>query len=74
MDPQPGQLSALPDGAGPDAVLQLSTPAHCAGDHSCFYAGVRDAIAHGAPNPVPPREAQAVMRWLEHGWRNAQWG
>jgi predicted dehydrogenase len=73
-DPQPGQLSALPEGAGPDAALQLSTPAHSAGDHSRFYAGVRDAIAHGAPNPVPPHEAQAVMRWLEHGWRNAQWG
>ena len=29
--------------------------------------GVRDAIAHGAPNPVPPHEAQAVMHWLEHG-------
>lgn len=73
MDLQPGQLSALPDGAGPDAALQVTTPSHLAGDHSRFYAGVRDAIAHGAPNPVPPHEAQAVMHWLEHGWRTAHW-
>jgi predicted dehydrogenase len=73
VDPQPGQLSALPEGAGPDAALQHSTPPHPAGDHSRFYAGVRDAITHGAPNPVPPHEARAVMRWLEHGWLHAHW-
>lgn len=74
VDPQPGQLSALPEGAGPDAALLHTTPPHLAGDHSRFYAGVRDAIAHGAPNPVPPHEAQAVMHWLEHGWRHAHGG
>jgi predicted dehydrogenase len=74
VDPRPGQLSVLPSGAAPDAMLQQSTPPHRAGNHSLFYAGVRDAIAQGAPNPVPPHEATAVMYWLEQGWRSAQWG
>ncbi len=30
-----------------------------------FYAGVRDAILHGAPNPVPVEEALRTMRLLE---------
>ena len=74
VDPQPGQLSVLPEGAEPDAPLLHTTPTHQAGDHSRFYAQVRDAIAHGAPNPVPPHEAQAVMHWLAHGWQHARWG
>ena len=30
-----------------------------------FYAGVREAILHGAPNPVPVEEALRVMELLE---------
>lgn len=72
VDPNPGQLAVLPEGAGPDAAVVHTTPPHLKGDHSLYYTGVRDAIAHGAPNPVPPHEAQAVMHWLEHGWNAAR--
>lgn len=30
-----------------------------------FYAGVREAILHGAPSPVPVAEALRVMELLE---------
>ncbi len=74
VDPEPGHMSALTPNAMPDTALQHTTPPHLPGDHSRFYAGVRDAIAHGAPNPVPPHEAQAVMHWLEQGWLHARQG
>ena len=34
-------------------------------DYRTFYAGVREAILHGAPSPVPVDEALRVMRLLE---------
>lgn len=74
VDPQPGRLSTLPKGFAADATPIDSTPVQETGDHSRFYAELRDAITHGAPNPVPPAQAQAVMHWLEHGWQRARWG
>lgn len=44
------------------------------GCYPAFYAGVRDAILTGAPNPVPPDEALAVMEVLEAGIRSAEEG
>lgn len=34
-------------------------------DYRAFYAGVREAILHGAPSPVPVEEALRVMRLLD---------
>lgn len=44
------------------------------GCYPAFYAAVRDAIVSGAPNPVPPEEAIAVMEVLEAGMRSAEEG
>ncbi|MEO8779836.1 MAG: oxidoreductase [Rhodanobacter sp.] len=35
------------------------------GDYRHYYAGIRDAIADRAPNPVSPRQALAVMAVLD---------
>lgn len=37
------------------------------GDYRAFYDGVAAALTGGAPNPVPPGEALAVMEVLEAG-------
>jgi predicted dehydrogenase len=37
------------------------------GAYPAYYRQVADAIAGGAPNPVPPEEALAVMRLLDAG-------
>jgi len=34
-------------------------------DYRAFYAGVREALLHGAPSPVPVEEALRVMRLLD---------
>ncbi len=34
-------------------------------DYRAFYAGVREAILHGGPSPVPVEEALRVMRLLD---------
>ena len=36
-----------------------------AGAYMRYFAGVRDAIVSGGPNPVPPDQAREVMRVLE---------
>lgn len=57
-----------------DAEGRPSQLSALAGDQSRFYAGVRDAIRDGAPNPVPPIEALAVMAVIEAGIRSAAEG
>jgi predicted dehydrogenase len=42
------------------------------GDYRAFYAGVRDAITVGTPNPVPAEQALAVMRLIERGLRSSE--
>jgi len=37
------------------------------GNYLAYYAGVRDAVLTGAPNPVPARQAKLVMELLELG-------
>ncbi len=56
-----------------DGTLHLDTPlglqSHniptALGDYRIYYEGVRDAILHGAPNPVPPEQAILGMQLLE---------
>ena len=68
-DPAPGELTAF-DG---DA-LSTSTVAGVPGDYRNYYAGVRDAIAGGAPAPVTPRQALDTMQVLEAARESAAQG
>lgn len=61
------QEDALKAGIVPGEVGWPVAPA--AGDYRSYYAGLRDAIAHGAPNPVPPEQALAVIGLIEQGVR-----
>jgi predicted dehydrogenase len=61
VDSSPGTLSL----AGEGGTVREAPFDPVPGDHRAFYAGVRDCILHGAPNPVPPAEALSVMRLLE---------
>jgi predicted dehydrogenase len=81
LDPQEEELKAgrRPDGAGwgVDGSLGILSLAgeggvvseapfeSVPGDYRAFYAGVRDCIVSGGPNPVPPAQALSVMRLLE---------
>ncbi len=56
-------------------TLETEEPHDAApGDYTRYYAGVRDAILHGAPNPVPAGDALQVMRLIELGLRSAESG
>lgn len=66
-DPQSGTLT-LAQGANFETQTLPNEP----GNYLRYYEAVRDAIQHGAPNPVPAEEALAVMRVLDLGLRSAQ--
>ncbi len=68
-DPHPGTLlRACADGS----VAEAASPAP-RGDYLAYYAGIRDAIASGAPLPVTAGDAMRVMQVIEAGLRsNAQ--
>ncbi|MGR6805804.1 oxidoreductase [Sphaerotilus natans] len=53
------------------AVIECPRPA---GDYRAYYAGIRDALRGRAPNPVPPREALAVMALMDCVTRSAAEG
>lgn len=42
------------------------------GDYSHYYAAIRDAIAEGTANPVPPEQATLVMQLIELGLQSAE--
>jgi predicted dehydrogenase len=69
VDTQPGRLDIK---RGP--WLQHSTLASEPGDYAQFYLAMRDAILHGAINPVPATEALQVMQLLELGRQSAAEG
>lgn len=58
---------------GPDG-LQESSLTNEPGDYARYYAGLRDAIVSGAPNPVPAAQALQVMQLIEAGLRSATRG
>jgi predicted dehydrogenase len=66
VDPVEGELT-IPQPDGAFTTRKVPTER---GNYPAFYAGVRDAIRLGAPNPVPPSEALAVMELLEAGLRS----
>lgn len=47
--------------------MQQSTVSNERGNYMQFYSGMRDAILHGAANPVPASDALQVMRLIELG-------
>ncbi len=65
VDPRPGLVVAGATGAR-EAVAGPS------GDYPAYYSAVACAIRDGAPNPVPPAEAVAVMEVLEAGLLSAE--
>ena len=62
LDPQPGSLSVMVGG-----IPQTRTVPPVPGNYPAYYAGIRDAVLRGAPNPVPPGEAMGVMALIELG-------
>jgi len=70
VDPNPLQLTL----AGDDLSLTQRTSACLPGDYTRYYAGIRDAVRLGSPNPVPPEEALQVMALIELGLVSAQEG
>lgn len=67
IDPRPGMLLVPEDESGTRSHPFESV----AGDYPAYYAAVRDCIRHGAPNPVPPAQALAVMALLDAGAQSA---
>ncbi len=67
-DPRPGELIL----AGEDGALVTQTVDSLHGDYRHYYGAMRAAIVDGAPLPVTPEEAIAVMRLIELGNRSAE--
>lgn len=65
VDPRPGLVV---DGATGAREAVAGPP----GDYPAYYSAVACAIRDGAPNPVPPAEAVAVMEVLEAGLLSAE--
>lgn len=65
VDPRPG---VVVDGATGAREAAAAPP----GDYPAYYSAVARAIRDGAPNPVPPSEAVAVMEVLEAGLLSAE--
>jgi predicted dehydrogenase len=66
-DPRDGMLIAHVG----DAMESRTVPT-VRGDYPAFYAGLRDAIRDGAPNPVPPEGALAVIAGLELAMKSSE--
>jgi predicted dehydrogenase len=60
--------STSPTGPREEAVPTLP------GDWRIYYAGVRDAVLHQAPDPVPADDAVAMMALLELAMQSAERG
>lgn len=60
VDPADGVLTRWVDGIRQDRPVAMLP-----GNYRAFYEGIRDAIANGGPNPVPPEQPAAVMQVLE---------
>lgn len=69
IDPRDGTLTVWQDGQP-----RYETVPTRHGDYPAYYAALRDAILHGAANPVPAGDAIAVMRLIEAGCQSAAEG
>ena len=66
LDARPGVLTTVENDAKVHAPVRPEPS-----DYRAFYAGVRDAILHGAPSPVPVEQALRTMALLERAQRAA---
>jgi predicted dehydrogenase len=66
QDPQTGTLITKKG----EGFQKLQVP-NIPGNYLAYYQGVRDAIALGGPNPVPPEEGLAVINVLETGVKSS---
>ena len=66
QDHQPGTL-VTKKGDGFETRQVPNVP----GNYLAYYEGVRDAISHGAPNPVTPQQALEVINVLETGVKSS---
>jgi predicted dehydrogenase len=72
QDPSAGRLVTAADPQAPrPATVEQPWPTEC-GNYPAYYAAIRDALLGRGPNPVPAREALAVMTLLDLGRRSAQ--
>lgn len=69
-DPRCGSLTSVTHD-GKTASMKVES---LAGDYPAYYAGVRDAIRLGTPNPVSPEDALLVMKIFEAGLASAHTG
>jgi predicted dehydrogenase len=69
-DPQAGELTQAPDPAQPDQRDTQAWPT-LPGRYPHYYAAVAAALRGLGPNPVPPRQALAVMQLLDLGRESA---
>jgi predicted dehydrogenase len=74
-DPEDGQLALAGSEAegSPDLPTVQTLPTQ-AGRYGSYYVGIRDALRGSGPNPVPARQALAVMSLLDLGRRSAEQG
>ncbi|HSI59444.1 MAG TPA: oxidoreductase [Ideonella sp.] len=70
-DPQIGSLALATRADDPNHLATSELPT-LPGNYPAYYAGIRDALRRGAPNPVPPGQALGVMRLIDLGRRSAQ--
>jgi predicted dehydrogenase len=61
-DPRTGTLVKAKDGG-----VETRQVPNIPGNYLAYYEAIRDAIALGSPNPVPPEEGLAVIKLLEAG-------
>ena len=66
MDPRAGEVVLERDG---HLVAEIARAE--AGDYRRYYAGIRDAILHGAKPPVTPQQMLDVMRLIELGLQSS---
>ncbi|HEV7269462.1 oxidoreductase [Pseudoxanthomonas sp.] len=66
MDPRAGEVVLERDG---QLVTEIARAE--AGDYRRYYAGIRDAILHGATPPVTPQQMLDVMRLIELGLQSS---
>src|SRR5437764_13580930 len=68
-DPELGTL-VIPEDGHMSSVQMPSIP----GNYLLYYEAIRDSMLHGAPNPVPPQQAVAVMTVLAMASESARRG
>ena len=69
-DPSPLQLTL----SDPAQHLTMRTLKATPGDYTRYYAGLRDAVLHGAASPVTADDALRVMELIDLGLLSAQQG